>query len=107
MMRLVAAGLLVLILCPCTLLAAEIQGKLKSVDAAKSTITLTVDEKDRVFAVPKKTEFLVHDIRDYTPEKGLKDPIFKRKGVQITITTEKKGGKEVVKKIVVFTGRKG
>jgi hypothetical protein len=107
MLRLAMGVLLVLIVCPGNLPAAEIRGKLTAVDADKGTITVSVEGKDRVFAVTKKTELLVQDIRPYKPEKGLKDPVFKKKGLQISIITEKKGDKEVVKKLVVFTGRKG
>jgi hypothetical protein len=107
MLRLAVAGLLALAVCAGRLPAAETKGKLAGVDTDKGTVTLTVEGKDRVFTVPKDAEFLVQDIRPYKPKEGLKDPVFKRKGLQVTVTTEKKGGKEVVTKIVVYTGRKG
>jgi hypothetical protein len=107
MRYLLLGGLLAVLLCPATLWAAETEGKLKAADAGKGTITLTVEGKDRVFAVPKDTDFLVQDIRPYKPKDGLKDPIFKKTGLRVKMTTEKKGGKEVVTKVVVYTGRKG
>jgi hypothetical protein len=107
MMRLAVGGLLALVVCAGRLPAAETRGKLKGVDTDKGTITLTVDGKDRVFLITKDTEILVQDIRAYTPKDGLKDPVFKKQGLQAVVTTEKKGGKEVVTKIVVYTGRKG
>jgi hypothetical protein len=87
--------------------AAEIKGKLKSVNPDKGTITISSDAKDRTFTVAKDTEFLVRDIRNYRPKDGLKDKVFQRKGLDITITTTTKGGKEVVAKVEANTGRKG
>ncbi len=87
--------------------AAEIRGKLKSVNPGEGTITLLVGEKEQTFTVTKDTDFHVRDIRDYKPKDGLKDRVFQRKGLDVTITTAKKGGKEVVTKVVASTGRKG
>jgi hypothetical protein len=90
-----------------SLTAAQIKGKLKKVDPDKGTITITADGKERTFTISKDTEISVKDIRDYKPKDGLKDQVFQRKNLDITITTAKKGGKEVVTKLVAMTGRKG
>ncbi len=69
------------------LLAAEVKGKVKSVDADKSTITVTVGEKDQTFTVAKDAKVSVGTVKD------LKDL---KAGANVTLTTEKKAGKEVV-----------
>jgi hypothetical protein len=61
--------------------AAEFKGKLKSVDADKGTITISLGAKDQTFTISKDTEFLVRDIRNYKPKDGLKDKVFQRKGL--------------------------
>ena len=87
--------------------AAEIEGKLKSVNPDKNLIVLDVDGKDREFTVPEKAEMQVQDVRPYVPIARLKDVAFETKGRLVRITTEKKDGAEVVTKVVIFTGRKG
>jgi hypothetical protein len=69
------------------LLAAEIKGKIKSVDADKSTITVTVGDKDETFTVAQDAKISVGTVKDV---KDLKP------GANVTLTTETKGGKEVV-----------
>jgi hypothetical protein len=90
-----------------TTTAAEIEGKLKSVDADKGVVTLTVGDKDRDFTVTKDTEFEVQDIRAYNPKDGLKDPAFEKKGLKVVVKTAEKDGKEMVTKVTIYTGRKG
>jgi hypothetical protein len=107
MMRNLAAVLFTLAVLPCSLYAAEIEGKLKSVDADKGVITLTIGEKDRDFTVTKDTEMEVQDIRAYIPKEGLKDPVFEKKGLKVVIKTAEKDGKETVTKVTIYTGRKG
>jgi hypothetical protein len=107
MTRIFVAALLVLLVGAAPLTAAEVRGKLKGVDAAKGTITLDVDGKDRDFTVSKDAEMTVQDIRSYQPKDGLKDPIFQRKGLLVALKTEKKDGKEVVTRLMIYTGRKG
>jgi hypothetical protein len=90
------------------LAAAEVKGKLKSVDAKEGAITITVNGKDRAFTISKETEITVLDLRrKYTPKDGLNDQAFRRKGIAVTITTEQKQGKEVVTKVLANTGRRG
>jgi hypothetical protein len=107
MFRTLAGILFALFVLPCSLYAAEIEGKLKSVDAEKGVITLTIDDKDRDFTVTKDTEIEVQDIRAYKPKEGLKDPAFEKKGQRVVIKTVEKDGKEIVSKVTIYTGRKG
>jgi hypothetical protein len=90
-------------------LAAEIKGKVKSVDGDKNTITLTVDDKDQTFDVDK-------DAKIYSlgkKKKGQPPPEIMLSGLRavlananVTITTEKKGDKDVATSIKVETTRK-
>jgi hypothetical protein len=90
-------------------LSAEIKGKVKSVDADKNTITLTVDDKDQTIDVDK-------DAKIYSlgrKKKGQPAPEVALSGLRavlananVTITTEKKGDKEVATSIKVETARK-
>jgi hypothetical protein len=106
MTRLATAAAIVLFLSAGALGAAEVKGKLTSVDADKGTLTITVDGKDRDFTVPKDAEITVQDIRAYKSKEGLKDKAFV-KGRMVVVTTEKKDDKEVVTKVAIYTGRKG
>jgi hypothetical protein len=107
MVRVFASSLVALLACAAPLMAADVRGKLKGVDVAKSTITLDVDGKDRVFPINKGAELTVQDIGGYQPKDGLKDPVFQRKGLLVVLKVEQKDNKEVVTAITVYTGRKG
>jgi hypothetical protein len=80
--------------------------KVKAVDADKKTITLPVDGKDRTFVVDTKVDVQAQ-VRSgkrlrLTPVKdGLKGV---KAGAEVTVTTEKKDGKEVVTKVVILAG---
>src|SRR6476620_5505386 len=82
--------------------------KLKAVDADKKTVTLPVDGKDRTFKVDDKVD-VQSQVRmgkrlRLTPVKdGLKGV---KVGTEVTVTTEKKDGEEVVTKIVVLVAEK-
>jgi hypothetical protein len=86
--------------------AADIDGKLKSVDPDKKTIVLTVGDKDQEFSIPETADLTVQDIMPYKPKEGLKDSAF-QKDRAVKITIETKDGKDVVTKLVLYTGRKG
>jgi len=107
MLRLLAVTLVALLLTAGGVRAAEIKGKIKSVDPEKGTITLTVDDRDQEFTVPASLKITILDAVAVREAKdGLKDPLFKMaKGMLATITTEQKDGKEVVTKMVVNTNR--
>ena len=106
MQRILFSAVVALLFCGGSLNAAEIKGKLKSVDADKKLVTITVDDKEQQLAVQEDARIVVHDVRSYLSEKGLKDPAFKA-GYQIVVKTAKKGDREVVTDIQIFTGRKG
>jgi uncharacterized protein (DUF2141 family) len=82
--------------------------KLKAVAADKKTVTLPVDGKDRTFKVDEKVD-VQSQVRmgkrlRLTPVKdGLKGV---KAGTEVTVTTEKKDGEEVVTKIVVLPAEK-
>lgn len=109
-----AGGLLAVAVCVGGLPAAEkVEGKFKSVDPAKGTLTLTVGGKDRQFTIRNDTEIQVVDIRsrvlEGTVKERLQAPVFeeaRQKGFGVVVKTEQHDGKEVVKEVVVYTGRK-
>jgi hypothetical protein len=107
MLRLLPVTVVALVLTTGGACAAEIKGKIKSVDPEKGTITLTVEDRDQEFSVPASVKITILDAVAMREAKdGLKDPLFKMaKGMLATITTEQKDGQEVVKKMVVNTNR--
>lgn len=99
MLRTIAAALCALLLCSGGLLAEEIKGKVKSLDADKGVITITVGDKDQEIKIGEGTKFVGpagREIKD-----GLKAPVFKRANLQVVVTTEKKDGKEEVKEVKI------
>jgi Cu/Ag efflux protein CusF len=90
MLRRLVCTMVALLLMTGGLLAAEVKGKVKSVDAATSMITVTVGDKDQTFTVAKDAKVSVGMVKD------LKDL---KAGASVTLTTEKKAGKEVVTEI--------
>ena len=87
--------------------AADVQGKLKSVNVEKKIIVLDVEGKDREFTVPETAAVEVQDVVPYVPIERLKDQAFKVNGRLVRIATEKKDNAEVVTKVVIYTGRRG
>jgi hypothetical protein len=84
--------------------AEEVKGKVKSVDAEKSSITVTVGEQDRTLDVAKDAK-ITHRVGKN--EKKAKSEDLPgglgglTAGTEITLTTEKKDDKEVVTQIKV------
>jgi hypothetical protein len=108
MLRRVAVAFGMLLVSAVVLLAGEIKGRITKVDADNNKITVNVDGKDQEFTLTKDTKIVGKkgDIKD-----GLKAKVFSnekrlQKGIAATITTEKKGDKEVVTE-VKLTGGKG
>ena len=105
--RVLLATALALLTAPAVL--AETYGdKVKAVDADKKTLTLPVDGKDQTFPVADKVEVqaLVRAgkrLRLTTVKDGLKGV---KAGAEVTVTTEKREGKEVVTRIVILAGDK-
>ena len=97
------------------LLAAEHRGRVKSVDAAKGTITITTgrmgERKDMTFTLAKDAKFTTmnKDIADKLSTEGLKHEIFTKTGrmaTRVLLVTEGEGDKETVKEVRVNTGRR-
>jgi hypothetical protein len=107
MLRLLPVAIIALLFTAVDLRAAEIKGKIKSVDAEKGTITLIVEDREQDFIVPPAARITILDAVAMREAKdGLKDPLFKMaRGMLATVTTEKKDGQEVVIKMVVNTNR--
>jgi hypothetical protein len=78
--------------------ADEVKGTLKSVDADKSTLTVTADGKDTVYTVADATQFL--NAKGKNLKKGIKDRHLKE-GANVVVTTEKKDDKDLVTKIAL------
>jgi hypothetical protein len=109
MLRLFASTVVVFLASSAVLVAAEIKGKITKVDAEKNTITVTIDTKDQEFTLTKDTKIVNNkgkDIKD-----GLKGKVFQnekalKKGIAVTLTTEKQGDKDVVTQVKVGGGKK-
>jgi hypothetical protein len=94
------------------LLADEITGKVKSVDADKMKIVITTkDAGDKEFTVDKDTKFVKAGKKGADPTDlpdGLKNKAFTADmPARVTITFEKKGDKEVVSEVKIAGGRGG
>jgi hypothetical protein len=83
--------------------AEVLKGKVKSVDEKK--ITVTVDEKDKTFDLTKDVK--VTTVGKKAKVMDLPGGISAVKvGDEVTLTTEKKGEKEVVVEVVAPAGKK-
>lgn len=104
MLRMLVPAVLSMVILPTALLAGEIKGKVKSVDADKSTITLTVDDKDQTLDVGKDVK--VTRLVGKKEKKAQTEDVAGglgglAAGTAVTVTTEKKDDKEVVTQIKV------
>jgi opacity protein-like surface antigen len=84
--------------------AEEVKGKVKSVDAEKSTITVTVGEADRTLEVAKdaKVTHRVGKSEKKAKSEDLPGGLGALKaGTEVTLTTEKKADKETVTEVKV------
>jgi len=91
MLRKMLTGVVVFVLFVGVALAAEIKAVVKSVDADKSTITVTVDDKDQTIKVDKDVKVAVGK-----KAKELKDL---KEGQKVLLITDGEGDKAVVKEI--------
>jgi len=103
MIRYTLGAVCALLICAVTILAAEYKGKVKSVDADKNTITVTIDDKDKTFKVAEK-DLKVTAGKTDVPD-GLKGKLF-AKNPEVTLVTTGEGDKEVVTEIRVKGGKK-
>ncbi len=78
--------------------ADEFRGTVKKVDADKSTITVTIDDKDQTFDVPKDAK--VYTVTKKKKGKAATETTIElsaiKENAKVTVTTEKKDGKDVV-----------
>jgi hypothetical protein len=96
MLRSFVCSLFALVILAGGVLADEVKGKLKSVDADKGVITVTVDGADKEFKIGEGAKVLNPAGKE--AKGGLKNPNLKE-GAEVTLTTDKKGGKDVVTEI--------
>ena len=103
MLRTLVCTVAALLIFAVGLIAAEVKGKVKKVDTDKMTITVTVDDKDQDFTYNADTKVTRGDKATKDREKALKGI---KEGSNISITTEKKDGKDVVTEIKLSGGKK-
>lgn len=97
MLRSFLCAVFALLLVAGGLFAGEVKGKIKKVDAEKNVVTVTTEDgKDVEFMVSDTTKLLNGKGADI--KQGLKAKGFKE-GANVTITCEKKDGKEVCTQI--------
>jgi hypothetical protein len=91
-----------------SLFAAEYKGKVKSVDTAANTITVTVDDKDVTLKVNGDTKFTAAKAKqaDKVSAAGLTFKGFKKGGQSVVITTTGEGDKEVATEVKLGGGKK-
>src|SRR6266511_700750 len=92
----ICAVVAVVILAGSPLSAEEIKGKLKTIDLKTGSVTVSVKDKDRQLVVAKTARILAASGK--VLDKGIASPEFKV-GVEVTIQTSKKTGKEVIKEV--------
>jgi Cu/Ag efflux protein CusF len=78
--------------------ATEVKGKIKSVDADKSVVVVTVDGKDMEFKITDDTKLI--NAMGNEIKMRLKAKAFKE-GADVVVTCEKKDGKEVCTKVQI------
>jgi hypothetical protein len=92
-----------LLLCVSAVLADEIKGKITKVDVDAKKITVSVDGKETEYMVSDDVKLPKQKGKDGTEKpgtlKGLSRQVDKAGGVNATVMTEKKDGKEVVTEI--------
>ena len=108
MLRTIACGVFALLIGTGGVLAAEVKGKVKKVDADKNTVTVTADDKDTSYDVAKdaKVVKVVGKGKKATTEavtEGLKGVTT---GSEVTLTTSKKDDKEVVTNVKIEGAKK-
>jgi hypothetical protein len=104
MLRKFVCAVAAVVLCVGVVLADEIKGKIKSVDADKGTITVTAaDGKDHTLTVGKDTKLQAASGKDL--KEGIKDKHLKA-GAEVVVQCKKEGGKEVCTEVKLAQPRK-
>jgi hypothetical protein len=109
MLRLFASTVVVFLASSAVLVAAEVKGKITKVNPEKNTITVTVDGKDQDFTLTTDTKIVNSkgkDIKDGLKGKQFQNEKSLKKGIAVTLTTDKVGDKEVVKEVKLTGGKK-
>jgi len=104
MLRIWIGGLCALMLCAVSVRADDVKGKVKSTDADKNTITITVDDKDQTVTVAKDakiTRLVGKKIKKAQTEDVPGGLNGLAAGSEVTVTTEKKDGKDVATAVKV------
>lgn len=81
----------------------RVKGVIKSVDADKGVLTVTIKKKDQEFKVTEDTKLTAAPEGKRIKER-LKSPLFKA-GNEVAVTTDTKDGKEVVTLIRVYPSK--
>jgi hypothetical protein len=104
MLRKFVCAVVAVVLCVGVVLAGEIKGKIKSVDADKGTITVTAtDGKDHTLALAKDAKVQAASGKDL--KDGIKDKHLKA-GTEVVVQCEKKGEKEMCTGLKLANPRK-
>jgi hypothetical protein len=90
--------------------AEEIKGTIKSVDTAKNTVTVTVNNEDKTYTVSKDAEIYTQ-LKGKKNKPGPKEPLAGGLGglkpnTDVTIMTFKSGDDEIVSSIAIESGKK-
>jgi hypothetical protein len=103
MLRKLAGASLVVFVVGGILVAGEYKGRLKSIDTDKMTITVaTKKDEEKVLKYNDKTEFAVGKKGATVAAEKLAKIVSKaKKGVNVIVTTEGEGDKEVVTKVSI------
>jgi hypothetical protein len=103
-MRTFVSAALALVLCVGVALAAEIKGKIKSLDADSRTVTVTTaDGKDHTLTIAKDAK--IEAASGKALKEGLKDKHLKA-GTEVVVQCEKKDGKERCTELKLANPRK-
>jgi uncharacterized protein (DUF1786 family) len=107
-MRRLFAGVVGLALVAGAAPAAEVKGKVKSVDAEKFSLVVTVGEKDQTLTVAKDAE-VFRQGKTKKDKPGPKETVADglrglTAGAEVVVTTETKDGKEVATAVKIDAG---
>jgi hypothetical protein len=102
--RLLGAAACLLALGFAVVSADEVKGRVKKVDTDKNTLTITVNDKDQTFTIPKEARIVALFGKKVKKAQLLEMPGglgAVKENVEVTVTTEKKDDKDVVSQVKV------
>lgn len=111
MIRKFAASVVAVLVCCGFAMSEDVKGKVKSVDAEKNTIVVTVGDKDMTYTVAADAK-IVTVAKGKKGKPGVETPLADglkglKADTEVTLTTEKKDDKETVTGIKLGGGGKG